>query len=103
MPLLTSIVTVTKPPGATWFDESTPEAADMAKTTREWIDSRPGFISSSKVQVDENTRVVTTLWESWADYKAYQADRFEHDNHVTKKAYNDRNGIVTTSVETYQE
>jgi heme-degrading monooxygenase HmoA len=102
MPLLTSVVTVTKPADAVFFDQSSPEAAEKALTTKAWRESLTGFISSSREIVDENTRVVTTLWEGLEAYRMYCEEKINHEDHSAKKAYNDLHGIVTTSVETYQ-
>jgi heme-degrading monooxygenase HmoA len=102
MPLI-SVVTVTKPANAIFFDESSPEATAKAETTRAWIDSLPGFVSSSREIVDENTRVVTTVWEGLETYRNFLAEKIDHEDHAAKKAYNDLHGIITTSVETYQE
>jgi heme-degrading monooxygenase HmoA len=102
MPLLTSVVTVTKPANAIFFDESSPEAAAKAASTRAWRESLEGFISTSLEQPDENTRIVTTLWEGLEAYRMYCVAKVEHNDHAAKKAYNDLHGIVTTSAETYQ-
>ena len=90
--MFTATITVTKTADVQWYskDNSTSNVI-----IRNWISAQPGFVSINAENVDENTIINTTVFDSSETYHnmIFQAHS-SHPEFMKRHEYNMSNNIV---------
>ena len=97
------IHTTTKPAEANWFTDTNPDHFAAATAHREWLHTSPGLVSRIQDDTgDANVKKVTLMFETEEAYNNFVIERSNQEFWLTRKSYNDANGIITQT-ETFSE
>jgi hypothetical protein len=84
----------TKTANVKWFNEVEPA---KVYAINEWLPTNSGFISAIKAVSNSTTLVKTYTFDTEANYNAYMLAKDNNPNVIARKAYNNLNGIKTTT------
>jgi hypothetical protein len=97
---VTVISTTHKPPGTTWFGQSSPENNAVSLLIREWVDSLPGLVSRGGDFIDEDTHRQTMIFDTIENYANYISQRADNPHFQQRKDYNQSTGIYIETDDT---
>ena len=90
--MFTATITVTKTADVQWYskDNSTSNVI-----IRNWISAQPGFVSINAENVDENTSINTTVFDSSENYhKMIFEAHFSHPEFKSRHEYNMAHNVI---------
>jgi len=100
MPYTVTIVT-TKPQGTAWWNTAAGSPNDLArKELFAWMAEQPGYLSISDTPAEADVSTVVLVFDTEANYTAYNAAMVQQPAAITRAEYNSAQGI--TSVVTAQ-
>ena len=92
---LTCIITTSKPDNVPFFPNASLENLGMIQDINDWTKSQPGFISREFTNPDENTVVVTVVFDTVNNYIDWRTNHFNLPGVQLRAAYNtDRKSVV---------
>lgn len=86
--------TTTKPANVQWFNDVDP---NTVYAINEWLPTNTGFISVIKNESTPTKLVKTYTFDTQANYNAYILAKNNNADVIARKAYNNSNGITTTT------
>lgn len=92
--------TATKPEGTVFFQDSTPENIAAIEAHKAQVQQLPGFISLDVVEVDQNTRVQTLVFDTVENYANYVQIQSTSSSVHDRTEYNHAHGITVVMTET---
>jgi len=94
---ITVVNTTTKPEGTFWYiNDIDPAHVQIANDHKQWVNNFPGLISKTPDQTESpNVKKQTLVFETEEAYNRFLDERNNKEFWVTRKAYNDTNGIIT--------
>jgi hypothetical protein len=98
MPITVTITSI-KPAGVDFFHDVSEDNYNISKSIGDWTAEQPGFVSQTYSKPDENTRIITYVFDSIENYGAWSVNRSALPNYNTIIQYYLVNGITTTRQE----
>jgi hypothetical protein len=96
MPYTVTIVT-TKPQGTAWWNTAAGSPNDLArKELFAWMAQQPGFLSISDTPAEADISTVVLVFDTEANYAAYNAAMVQQPAAIIRAAYNQATGITFT-------
>lgn len=97
---ITVTFTATKPAGTTFFTDVDASSTGALARHKQAIEALPGFISTDVVEVDENTRIQTLVFDTVENYANYILVQSNADIVHERVSYNNTHGITVVVTET---